>query len=73
MRKPERVALIGYGAVAQAALACPMNANVAAAVALAGAGFEKTTIELVADPAAGGNRNQIVAALRGLSSRCPRC
>lgn len=39
----------------------PQNANVAAAVALAGAGFERTSIELVADPAAGGNLNEIVA------------
>lgn len=49
------------GNAREAALAYPMNANVAAAVALAGAGFERTTIELVADPAAGGNRNEIVA------------
>ena len=49
------------GNAREASLAYPMNANVAAAVALAGAGFEKTTIELVADPEAGGNRNEIVA------------
>lgn len=49
------------GNAREAALAYPMNANVAAAVALAGAGFERTMIELVADPAAGGNRNEIVA------------
>jgi aspartate dehydrogenase len=49
------------GSAREAASAYPQNANVAAAVALAGAGFERTTIELVADPAAGGNRNEIVA------------
>jgi aspartate dehydrogenase len=49
------------GNAREAASAYPQNANVAAAVALAGAGFERTTIELVADPAAGGNRNEIVA------------
>ncbi|MGQ0654603.1 MAG: aspartate dehydrogenase [Betaproteobacteria bacterium] len=49
------------GNAREAALAYPMNANVAAAVALAGAGFARTTIELVADPEAGGNRNEIVA------------
>lgn len=49
------------GNAREAALAYPMNANVAAAVALAGAGFEKTSIELVADPEAGGNRNEILA------------
>ena len=49
------------GNAREAASAYPMNANVAAAVALAGVGFEKTAIELVADPEAGGNRNEIVA------------
>ena len=49
------------GSAREAASAYPQNANVAAAVALAGAGFERTTIELVADPAAGSNRNEIVA------------
>src|SRR5207237_237612 len=39
----------------------PQNANVAAAVALAGVGFERTTIELAADPAAQGNLNEISA------------
>lgn len=49
------------GNAREAASAYPMNANVAAAVALAGAGFERTAIELVADPEAGGNRNEILA------------
>jgi aspartate dehydrogenase len=49
------------GNAREAASLYPQNANVAAAVALAGIGFERTTIELVADPAAGGNRNEIVA------------
>lgn len=49
------------GNAREAAKAYPMNANVAAAVALAGVGFERTAIELVADPEAGGNRNEIVA------------
>lgn len=49
------------GNARDAASAYPMNANVAAAVALAGVGFEKTAIELVADPEAGGNRNEILA------------
>lgn len=50
------------GDAREAARTYPQNANIAAAVAIAGAGFERTTIELVADPAAPGNRNQIVAA-----------
>jgi len=49
------------GDAREAASAYPQNANVAAAVALAGVGFEKTKIELVADPKAGGKRNEIVA------------
>jgi aspartate dehydrogenase len=49
------------GNAREAASAYPQNANVAAAVALAGVGFERTRIELVADPQAGGNRNEIVA------------
>ena len=43
------------GNAREAARAFPKNANVVAALALSGAGFERTHVELVADPQATGN------------------
>ncbi|PZU83274.1 MAG: aspartate dehydrogenase [Shinella sp.] len=49
------------GNAAEASRQYPKNANVTAAVALAGIGFEKTGVSLVADPAASGNSHQVDA------------
>ena len=49
------------GNAREAALRFPQNANVAAAVALAGIGFEKTVVTLAADPTATGNRHTVRA------------
>lgn len=43
-------AVVFAGTAEEAARSFPRNANLAAAVALAGIGFEKTRVELVADP-----------------------
>jgi aspartate dehydrogenase len=57
--KLTKPAVLYSGTAREAALLYPQNANVAAAVALAGLGFEQTEVELVADPDAPGNVHEI--------------
>jgi aspartate dehydrogenase len=50
------------GSARDAALNFPQNANVAAAVAMAGVGFDRTTVVIASDPAATSNRHEIEAS-----------
>lgn len=51
------------GTAREAASRFPQNANVAVITALAGIGLDRTRVELVADPSAGGNGHQL--SIRG--------
>jgi aspartate dehydrogenase len=61
LAKIDRPTPVFEGTARAAAVAFPKNANVVATVALAGIGFERTEVTLVADPNATGNTHEIVA------------
>jgi len=53
--------IIYDGAAAEAVTAFPANVNVAAVLSLAGVGFDRTTVRIIADPEATTNQHEIVA------------
>ena len=62
LKRLETAQVIFEGNAAQAGIKFPRNANVTAAIALAGIGFEETHVRLIADPMNRNNRHEIKAA-----------
>ena len=58
---PGQPLLLFEGNAREAALRYPQNLNVAASLALAGAGFERTQVRIVVDPQASGNSHHVTA------------
>jgi aspartate dehydrogenase len=61
LKSISKATAIFSGNAGEAARLFPKNANVAATIALAGLGFERTEVELIADPDAPGNVHELEA------------
>jgi aspartate dehydrogenase len=61
-RQDDGLMLVFRGNAREAALRFPRHANVTATISLAGIGFERTRVELLADPQAEGNRHELQAS-----------
>jgi len=61
LKSISKATAIFSGNAGEAARLFPKNANVAATIALAGLGFERTEVELIADPEAPGNVHELEA------------
>ena len=59
LEKIEKETLIFEGTASEAVEAFPANVNVAATISLAGIGFERTKVKIIADPAASRNVHEI--------------
>ncbi len=59
LKSISKATVIFSGNAGEAARLFPKNANVAATIALAGLGFERTEVELIADPEAPGNVHEL--------------
>jgi aspartate dehydrogenase len=59
LEKIEKETLIFEGPASEAVKAFPANVNVAATISLAGIGFERTKVRIIADPAASRNIHEI--------------
>jgi len=59
---PDKATVVSSGSARDAALAFPKNANIAAAIAMAGIGFDATRVTVIADPTVNANIAELTAS-----------